>query len=81
MTQFTIPSAAGTPLTRALVMVDQKVESAVSDLSRMIAVDTSFPPGLGYDAFADLMQELVTPLGFTSERVVVPESLWYVEPR
>jgi succinyl-diaminopimelate desuccinylase len=79
MTQLTIPSAAGTPLTRALVMVDQKVESAVSDLSRMIAVDTSFPPGLGYDAFADLMQELITPLGFRSERVVVPESLWYVE--
>lgn len=79
MMQDTIRSSADMPLTRALLMVDQEVESAVSDLSRMIAVDTSFPPGLGYDAFADLMQELITPLGFTSERVVVPESLWHVQ--
>ena len=68
-----------TPLTRALKLVDCEVDSAVADLSRMIAVDTSFPPGLGYDAFADLMEQLTTPLGFTSERVVVPEHLWRIE--
>jgi succinyl-diaminopimelate desuccinylase len=62
-----------------LALVDDELERAISDLSRMIAVDTSFPPGLGYDDFADLMQELITPLGFDSERVVVPESLWHVE--
>jgi succinyl-diaminopimelate desuccinylase len=44
----------------------------------MIAVDTSFPPGLGYDDFAGLMEELVAPLGFTTERVTVPKSLWQV---
>jgi hypothetical protein len=79
MTQKNTQPGADTPLKRALAMVDQDVESAISELSRMIAVDTSFPPGLGYDDFADLMQELVAPLGFDSERVVVPESLWHVE--
>ncbi|MGO8344879.1 M20 family peptidase, partial [Rhizobium ruizarguesonis] len=44
----------------------------------MIEVDTSFPPGLGYDAFAALMAELLSPLGFDFERVVVPRDLWYV---
>ena len=79
MTQKNTQPGADTPLKRALAMVDQDVESAISELSRMIAVDTSFPPCLGYDDFADLMQELVAPLGFDSERVVVPESLWHVE--
>ncbi len=79
MTPDATKSSASTPLTRALAMIDQQVESAVLDLSRMIAVDTSFPPGRGYDAFADLMQELVAPLGFATERVLVPESLWRVE--
>lgn len=51
-------------------------EEAVVALGRMIAVDTSFPPGLGYDDFAALMEEFVAPLGFATERVRVPESLW-----
>lgn len=54
------------------------VDAAVADLGRMIAVDTSFPPGLGYDDFAGLMEELVAPLGFATERVAVPEALWRV---
>ena len=44
------------------------VESAVAELDRMIAVDTSFPPGLGYDDFAGLMEELVAPLGFIAKK-------------
>ncbi|MCW3476061.1 M20 family metallopeptidase [Limobrevibacterium gyesilva] len=52
--------------------------SAVAELGRMVAVDTSFPPGAGYDAFAGLMEELVEPLGFRHRRVVVPEALWHV---
>lgn len=53
-------------------------EQAVTALGRMIAVDTSFPPGLGYDDFAALMEEFVAPLGFATERVTVPENLWRV---
>jgi succinyl-diaminopimelate desuccinylase len=79
MTQDATKHTADTPLTRALVMIERGVENAVSDLARMIAVDTSFPPGLGYDAFADLMEELISTMDFATERVVVPDSLWYVE--
>ena len=42
----------------------------------MIAIDTSFPPVQGYASFSDLMEELCAPLGFTFERVAVPDRLW-----
>ncbi|WP_112436688.1 M20 family metallopeptidase [Rhizobium sp.] len=64
--------------TSAMAVIERDVETAVQDLARMVAVDTSFPPGLGYDAFADLMTELAAPLGFQFERVTVPRDLWYV---
>lgn len=66
-------------LSSAMAVIERDVESAVADLSRMIAVDTSFPPGEGYGPFADLMSELLAPLGFASERVTVPRDLWYVD--
>jgi succinyl-diaminopimelate desuccinylase len=65
-------------LDRALAGMADRLEEGVADLAEMVAVDTSFPPGLGYDAFADLMERLVEPLGFATERVVVPEALWQV---
>ncbi|MBL8697783.1 MAG: M20/M25/M40 family metallo-hydrolase [Alphaproteobacteria bacterium] len=42
----------------------------------MISCDTTFPPGAGYGAFADLMTEIFAPLGFAFERVSVPAALW-----
>lgn len=65
-------------LERASRWIAEEAESAAGDLGRMIAVDTSFPPGLGYDAFAGLMEGIVGPLGFSTERVVVPDALWRV---
>ena len=65
-------------LSSAMAIVARDAESAVADLGRMIQIDTSFPPGQGYDAFADLVETLVRPLGFSAERVVVPETLWHV---
>ena len=56
--------------------IDAGLADAVAALARMIAVDTSFPPGAGYAAFADLAEALVAPLGFASTRVTVPEALW-----
>ncbi len=47
-------------------------------LARMIAIDTSFPPGTGYPEFATLMEALVEDLGMQTRRVVVPEALWQV---
>lgn len=70
-----IPAAA---LETARSWILAEAESAAADLRRMIAIDTSFPPGLGYDDFAGLMEGLVAPLGFATERVVVPEALWRV---
>ena len=52
------------------------IDAAVADLGRMIAIDTSFPPGRGYPRFADLMEELLVQLSFDCERVVVPRHLW-----
>ncbi|KRE08070.1 acetylornithine deacetylase [Bosea sp. Root670] len=67
-----------TALAEACGWIAANADDAVAGLGRMIAVDTSFPPGLGYDDFADLMEALVAPLGFEAERVTVPESLWKV---
>ncbi|TNM63666.1 M20 family metallopeptidase [Aliirhizobium smilacinae] len=66
-------------LTSAMAAIERNVEIAVQDLARMVAVDTSFPPGEGYGPFADLMAELLAPLGFDFDRVTVPRDLWYVE--
>ena len=70
--------APGTPLAPALAAIAHDADSAVDDLARMIAIDTSFPPGAGYAAFADLMQTLTASLGFDYRRVCVPEALWRV---
>lgn len=55
----------------------QRGESAIlSDLERLIAADTSFPPGSGYEAFAALVEDLTRPLGYVSRRISVPRDLW-----
>lgn len=63
----------------ALAVIESNVEHAVSVLARLIAIDTSFPPGSGYGAFADLMTELLIPFGFNCTRITIPSDLWYVE--
>src|SRR3954447_23786803 len=67
---------SGADLTGALAAIDRLSETSVEDLRRMVAVDTSFPPGAGYDSFADLMEQLAAPLALQCERVIVPEELW-----
>lgn len=67
-----------TALAEAQGWIAANVDGAVAELGRMIAVDTSFPPGQGYDEFAGLMEDLVVPLGFATERVTVPETRWQV---
>jgi succinyl-diaminopimelate desuccinylase len=48
----------------------------LADMTRMLACDTSFPPGAGYDGFADLLQPQLEAMGFAASRVEVPEALW-----
>jgi succinyl-diaminopimelate desuccinylase len=70
--------AASSSLALADAWIAEQVEETASALSRMIALDTTFPPGAGYDDFAALMEELTAPLGFVTERVAVPHALWRV---
>ena len=63
-------------LSHALNSIAEDSEQIVSELQQMLAVDTCFPPGNGYPAFADLMTSLLEPLGFACQRVSVPEALW-----
>jgi succinyl-diaminopimelate desuccinylase len=67
-----IPAAVGA----AFDAIDADEAAIVADMERMLSCDTSFPPGGGYDAFADIMEQPLRTLGFACERVVVPEALW-----
>jgi succinyl-diaminopimelate desuccinylase len=78
MTAIAPPPGSSAALAAALQQIETQAETAVADLARLVAVDTSFPPGCGYDAFADLMEDLVAPLGLATSRVRVPEALWRV---
>lgn len=78
MTSAPFAPGEAPPLACADRWIATHVEAGVADLARMIAVDTSFPPGAGYDAFAGLMEEMTAPLGFSGERIAVPEALWRV---
>lgn len=64
---------------RADRLIDTDLNLAVADLARMVATDTTFPPGAGYDAFATLMESILAPLQMTTRRVTVPKDLWHVE--
>ncbi len=69
-------SIATACLEDALARLGCGAEGAVADLGRMIAIDTSFPPGDGYEDFAALMEARLAPLGFAARRVRVPMELW-----
>lgn len=45
-------------------------------LSRLVSLDSCFPPGASYLELADLLQDLCAPLGGKTERVEVPQALW-----
>ena len=68
--------AVSARIEQALRLVDEDEAAIEHDLARLIAVDTSFPPGDGYGALADLAEALVAPLSFACRRVSVPEPLW-----
>jgi len=61
---------------QALRLIASDEAAIERDLGRLLAVDTSFPPGDGYGAMADLLETLVQPLGFGCRRVSVPQALW-----
>jgi succinyl-diaminopimelate desuccinylase len=63
-------------LAQAFASLDDQAPVITAELGRMIACDTSFPPGDGYPAFAAVMRDLLAPLRFAFREVAVPERLW-----
>jgi succinyl-diaminopimelate desuccinylase len=76
-----VPPPSGGPagLDAAFCHIAAHVEEAVDELARMLAVDTSFPPGAGYADFATLLEGMLAPLAMEFRRVSVPPGLWQVE--
>ena len=69
-------SQAFLPLERAAAHIVASQDSWLAVFERLLRVDTSFPPGAGYAAFADLLETVFAPLGFAFRRIEVPEALW-----
>jgi succinyl-diaminopimelate desuccinylase len=72
------PGQARPTLADGFAEIERTAESAIDDLARMVAIDTTFPPGAGYAAFAGLMEDAVAALDLDCQRVDVPEHLWRV---
>ncbi len=71
------PSATAPPaLARAAALIAEREAVWLEALRLLLEVDTSFPPGGGYAAFADVLEGLFAPRGFNCRRVEVPEALW-----
>ena len=55
----------------------KKVEATeayiIGTLQRLIAVDTSVPPGENYARLIDIVEPELTKIGFATRRVTVPE--------
>ncbi|MEQ8813465.1 MAG: M20/M25/M40 family metallo-hydrolase [Thalassobaculum sp.] len=70
------PGGCSGRLAQAWDAIAADTTTIVDDLSRLVSLDTSFPPGDGYTAFADLAEAMLAPLGFRFRRVSVPEAHW-----
>jgi succinyl-diaminopimelate desuccinylase len=57
----------------AFARVEREQEYIVEVLRRIIAVDTSVPPGENYAQLIDILQPELQRFGFEAQRVVVPE--------
>jgi succinyl-diaminopimelate desuccinylase len=69
-------SSVSATLAAAFDAIERDEDAVVADMQRMLGCDTTFPPGAGYDAFADLLEPDLRRLGFDCARVAVPEQLW-----
>lgn len=65
-------------LSTALAAVAEAGNEAYALLSRLVSVDTSYPPGLNYPVLVGWAEAQLVPLGFRCRRVEVPQALWDV---
>lgn len=61
-----------TDFRRVFAAVDAEEPALIERLRRIIAIDTSVPPGENYGALLDLVEPEFQRLGFATRRVVVP---------
>ena len=54
--------------------VDQEKDHIIDILRKIIAVDTSVPPGENYDKMIDILEPEFQKYGFESDRVTVPHN-------
>ena len=57
-------------------LIEQQTPRAISDLQKLLSFDTSLPPGHGYPEISEWLGQQVALLGFQTESVSIPESLW-----
>jgi succinyl-diaminopimelate desuccinylase len=62
-----------------LALLEEQQQAMLSDLTQLVAANTSFPPGNNYPAMVDLLERLTATLGGENEHVVVPEHLWQTD--
>ena len=60
---------------KAMARIEGLQDYLVDMLSKIIAVDTSVPPGLNYDKLIDIVEPEFQALGFETKRVVMPQEL------
>ena len=70
------PRAAPSAVDAGFAAIAADEAQILADMARLLACDTCFPPGAGYDDFADLLQPTLEAMGFAVRRVQVPEALW-----
>ncbi len=58
-------------------LIEAQRPALVDDLQALLRFDTSLPPGHGYPEITAWLAEQVAGLGFSAERVTVPEALWH----
>ncbi len=71
-----VPSAVPRAVAAGFDAIAADHAGIAADMAGMLACDTSFPPGAGYDDFADLLQPMLEALDFDCARVRVPDHLW-----
>ncbi|MBI9076398.1 MAG: M20/M25/M40 family metallo-hydrolase [Desulfatibacillum sp.] len=62
-------------LSQAFEAVDANQDYIVKTLQELLAVDTSLPPGRNYRQFLNVVEPRFKELGFSTQRVVVPDEL------
>ncbi|MDP2871880.1 MAG: M20 family metallopeptidase [Bacillota bacterium] len=63
-------------LKQAFALIDRKDTELVAVLRQLLSIDTTNPPGLGYERMVEYLESRFRLLGFRNQRVLVPEEQW-----